>query len=91
MYAYVEPIWMRARAPYRSHPYVSSHEESGLTHAPTVTTYLYICIYMLGRVFQIWYIVFWKILEIFLLFNFDLLNLFLTPTVTIYISRVLQI
>lgn len=90
VYAYVEPIWMRARAPYRSHPYVSSHEESGLTHAPTVTTYLYICIYMLGRVFQIWYIVFWKILEIFLLFNFDLLNLFLTPTVTIYIYIYLE-
>lgn len=53
--------------------------------------FIYMYIYMLGRVFQIWYIVFWKILEIFLLFNFDLLNLFLTPTVTIYISRVLQI
>lgn len=49
VYAYVEPIWMRARAPYRSHPYVSSHEESGLTHAPTVTTYLYICIYIYAR------------------------------------------
>lgn len=47
--------------------------------------FIYMYIYMLGRVFQIWYIAFWKILEIFLLFNFDLLNLFLTPTVTIYI------
>lgn len=45
VYAYVEPIWMRAGAPYRSHPYISSPEESGLTHAPTVTTYLYIYIY----------------------------------------------
>lgn len=52
--------------------------------------FIYMYIYMLGRVFQIWYIAFWKILEIFLLFNFDLLNLFLTPTVTIYIYIYLE-